>query len=35
MCIGQTNTELRHVEQAWKRIREEANAAQKLSQSAG
>ena len=34
MCIGQTNTELRHVEQAWKRIREEANAAKKLSQSA-
>ncbi|HEV3253700.1 MAG TPA: pyridoxal-dependent decarboxylase [Candidatus Acidoferrales bacterium] len=26
-CVGQTNTELRHVERAWKRIREEAAAA--------
>jgi aromatic-L-amino-acid decarboxylase len=25
MCIGQTNTETRHVERAWKRIQEEAN----------
>jgi aromatic-L-amino-acid decarboxylase len=25
-CVGQTNTELRHVERAWKRIREEAKA---------
>ncbi len=24
LCVGQTNTESRHVEQAWKRIREEA-----------
>jgi aromatic-L-amino-acid decarboxylase len=24
-CVGQTNTERRHVEQAWKRIREEAS----------
>jgi aromatic-L-amino-acid decarboxylase len=24
MCIGQTNTQARHVEKAWKRIREEA-----------
>jgi aromatic-L-amino-acid decarboxylase len=24
LCIGQTNTEIRHVEQAWQRIREEA-----------
>ena len=23
-CVGQTNTALRHVEQAWKRIQEEA-----------
>jgi aromatic-L-amino-acid decarboxylase len=23
-CVGQTNTEPRHVEQAWKRIQEEA-----------
>lgn len=28
-CVGQTNTELRHVERAWKRIREEAAASQK------
>lgn len=26
MCIGQTNTQLRHVERAWKRICEEAGA---------
>ena len=26
MCIGQTNTEFRHVERAWQRIREEADA---------
>jgi aromatic-L-amino-acid decarboxylase len=26
LCVGQTNTELRHVDRAWKRIREEANA---------
>jgi len=26
ICIGQTQTEKRHVEQAWKRIQEEANA---------
>lgn len=25
LCVGQTKTELRHVEQAWKRIREEAS----------
>jgi aromatic-L-amino-acid/L-tryptophan decarboxylase len=24
LCIGQTNTQARHVERAWKRIREEA-----------
>jgi aromatic-L-amino-acid/L-tryptophan decarboxylase len=24
LCVGQTNTEARHVENAWKRIREEA-----------
>ena len=24
LCVGQTNTQLRHVEKAWKRIREEA-----------
>ncbi len=24
LCVGQTNTELRHVQRAWKRIREEA-----------
>jgi aromatic-L-amino-acid decarboxylase len=23
-CVGQTNTEARHVERAWKRVREEA-----------
>jgi len=23
LCVGQTNTEARHVERAWKRIREE------------
>ncbi|MGH9864299.1 MAG: pyridoxal-dependent decarboxylase [Candidatus Acidiferrales bacterium] len=27
LCIGQTNTELPHVERAWRRIREEATAA--------
>jgi aromatic-L-amino-acid decarboxylase len=26
LCVGQTNTELRHVERAWKRIQEEAKA---------
>ena len=26
LCVGQTNTTARHVEQAWKRIREEADA---------
>ncbi len=31
LCVGQTNTEARHVERAWKRIREEA---QKLSVAA-
>ena len=25
LCVGQTNTEARHVERAWQRIREEAN----------
>jgi aromatic-L-amino-acid decarboxylase len=25
LCVGQTNTEARHVERAWKRIQEEAN----------
>jgi aromatic-L-amino-acid/L-tryptophan decarboxylase len=25
LCVGQTNTQLRHVEHAWKRIREEAD----------
>ncbi len=30
-CIGQTNTELRHVERAWQRIREEADAAEALA----
>ncbi|HEY4741148.1 MAG TPA: pyridoxal-dependent decarboxylase [Candidatus Acidoferrales bacterium] len=34
MCIGQTNTEMRHVQRAWKRIREEATATQKLAESA-
>ena len=24
LCVGQTNTEQRHVERAWKRIQEEA-----------
>ena len=24
LCVGQTNTEARHVERAWKRIQEEA-----------
>ena len=33
MCIGQTNTEMRHVQRAWKRIREEATAAQNLAES--
>ncbi|HXW17980.1 MAG TPA: pyridoxal-dependent decarboxylase [Candidatus Acidoferrales bacterium] len=28
VCVGQTNTELRHVEKAWRRIREEADAAE-------
>ena len=28
MCVGQTNTELRHLERAWKRIREEADRVQ-------
>jgi aromatic-L-amino-acid/L-tryptophan decarboxylase len=27
LCVGQTNTELRHVQRAWQRIREEAAAA--------
>jgi aromatic-L-amino-acid decarboxylase len=26
LCVGQTNTELRHVERAWKRIQEEAKS---------
>jgi aromatic-L-amino-acid decarboxylase len=36
LCVGQTNTELRHVERAWKRTREEAAAvlAQRHSPSA-
>jgi aromatic-L-amino-acid decarboxylase len=25
LCVGQTNTEARHVERAWKRIQEEAD----------
>jgi aromatic-L-amino-acid/L-tryptophan decarboxylase len=25
LCVGQTNTEARHVENAWNRIRQEAN----------
>jgi len=25
LCVGQTNTEARHVERAWKRIQEEAS----------
>jgi aromatic-L-amino-acid decarboxylase len=25
LCVGQTHTQARHVEQAWKRIREEAS----------
>ena len=28
LCVGQTNTQARHVENAWKRIREEARASQ-------
>jgi hypothetical protein len=24
LCVGQTNTEARHVERAWRRIQEEA-----------
>jgi aromatic-L-amino-acid decarboxylase len=24
LCVGQTNTEAKHVERAWKRIREES-----------
>jgi hypothetical protein len=24
LCVGQTNTQARHVKKAWKRIREEA-----------
>jgi aromatic-L-amino-acid decarboxylase len=27
LCVGQTNTQARHVENAWKRIREEAEKA--------
>jgi aromatic-L-amino-acid/L-tryptophan decarboxylase len=26
LCVGQTNTKARHVESAWKRIQEEAQA---------
>ncbi len=33
LCVGQTRTELRHVERAWKRIREEAAAVAGLSAS--
>jgi len=29
LCVGQTNTEARHVERAWQRIREEAQAVSK------
>jgi aromatic-L-amino-acid decarboxylase len=25
LCVGQTNTQAKHVERAWQRIREEAN----------
>ncbi len=32
LCVGQTHTELRHVEHAWKRIREEAAVAVGASQ---
>ena len=32
LCVGQTNTEERHVERAWRRIREEAGS-QRLSQT--
>ena len=28
LCVGQTNTQARHVERAWKRIQEEANLAE-------
>jgi aromatic-L-amino-acid decarboxylase len=28
LCVGQTHTELRHVEQAWRRIQEEADGLQ-------
>jgi aromatic-L-amino-acid/L-tryptophan decarboxylase len=31
LCVGQTNTQARHVERAWKRIREEADAVTKKS----
>ncbi|HUK24064.1 MAG TPA: pyridoxal-dependent decarboxylase [Terriglobales bacterium] len=30
VCVGQTNTQARHVEQAWKRIREETDKLQEL-----
>jgi aromatic-L-amino-acid/L-tryptophan decarboxylase len=33
LCVGQTRTELRHVERAWKRIREEAAAVAKESRA--
>ncbi len=31
LCVGQTNTKARHVENAWKRIRDEANELQKIA----
>jgi aromatic-L-amino-acid decarboxylase len=34
MCIGQTQTEMVHVERAWKRIREEAEILEGKSQRA-
>ena len=30
LCVGQTNTQERHVERAWRRIREEAEKAAAL-----
>jgi len=30
LCVGQTNTQARHVERAWKRIQEEAEHLEKL-----
>ena len=34
LCVGQTNTELRHVEQAWRKIQEVATDIESKSSSA-